>query len=568
MDDLDALLADLGGASVQPTAAPAAQLSARQHVPYGGSSVARAPPPAQSAGSLDDLDSLMNELSATSAPSPATSRQGSLAEGLVARQPTASSPLARGASSGGGASGGLDDLDALLNDVAGVGATAASPAVSHTVDDLDCLLNELNDGGASGTLTKPTVSAPPPAVTHNLSTASSAAPRSPGGSIRRAPVRPRVQSPAAFAGLSTPAPASARIPSPSPSPSTVARPAVSTDMDDLDSLLGELNAAPAATPPPTVAPASVADDSLDSLMQELSMDVGPTSAPPPSQAPVARVGSMSTGHRGGAMPAPAVDPSTMGNMIAHLRGEMTSLDPSAPNARGICHACSRAIHGEVVAACGRSYHPGHFTCNNCQQSLSGQNFYDQDGEPQCQRCYANTYCAKCAYCNQSIASACITAMNKRYHPEHFICVGCLKPFQDGLFYERDGAPYCAVCYQGSSGYTCAGCQGVITGDVINALGKHWHPEHFVCATCSCAFGGGVFYSREGKPYCKDHYQMESGANCAECGHTISGRVVNALNKRFHPKCFCCQFCMQELGGQGYEIHENQPYCRPCASRMF
>jgi hypothetical protein len=99
MDDLDALLADLGGGGA-PT--PTAQLSARQRVPP----VAACSNP-KVHDDLNDLDSLMNELSSTSAPSPVPGpRPTSHRPAAVAAAPVASS-------------GGLDDLDALLGDLAG-----------------------------------------------------------------------------------------------------------------------------------------------------------------------------------------------------------------------------------------------------------------------------------------------------------------------------------------------------------------------------------------------------------------------------------------------------------------
>jgi hypothetical protein len=37
---------------------------------------------------------------------------------------------------------------------------------------------------------------------------------------------------------------------------------------------------------------------------------------------------------------------------------------------------------------------------------------------------------------------------------------------------------------------------VVIGKVVNALGKTWHPEHFVCCTCSQPFPGGKFVEHE------------------------------------------------------------------------
>jgi hypothetical protein len=92
----------------------------------------------------------------------------------------------------------------------------------------------------------------------------------------------------------------------------------------------------------------------------------------------------------------------------------------------------------MVQALGRTYHPEHFNCGNCRDALGTKNFYEQGGQPICNNCYQLIYCPKCAHCDQPVADRCITALGKKWHPEHFICSQCLKPFPNGSFFERDG----------------------------------------------------------------------------------------------------------------------------------
>ena len=56
------------------------------------------------------------------------------------------------------------------------------------------------------------------------------------------------------------------------------------------------------------------------------------------------------------------------------------------------------------------------------------------------------YCPKCAHCDQPVSDRCITALGKKWHPEHFICCQCLKPFPNGSFFERDGN-FCIVYHE-------------------------------------------------------------------------------------------------------------------------
>ena len=58
--------------------------------------------------------------------------------------------------------------------------------------------------------------------------------------------------------------------------------------------------------------------------------------------------------------------------------------------------------------------------------------------------------------------------------------------------------------------------------MTTALDKTWHPEHFVCVTCGKPFGRASFYAHEGKPYCKACYVIHIGPCCAVNGHPIEG----------------------------------------------
>jgi hypothetical protein len=60
--------------------------------------------------------------------------------------------------------------------------------------------------------------------------------------------------------------------------------------------------------------------------------------------------------------------------------------------------------------------------------------------------------------------------------------------QGGIFFERDGRPYCEADFYRTFAPKCGGCNEPIRGDCINALGSQWHPEHFACTYCQKAFG--------------------------------------------------------------------------------
>ncbi|KAE9538143.1 hypothetical protein AGLY_006115 [Aphis glycines] len=67
---------------------------------------------------------------------------------------------------------------------------------------------------------------------------------------------------------------------------------------------------------------------------------------------------------------------------------------------------------------------------------------------------------------------------------------------------------------------CTACDKAIVGQVITALGKTWHPEHFTCNHCSQELGTRNFFEREGRPYCEPDYHNLFSPRCAYCNGPI------------------------------------------------
>ena len=67
---------------------------------------------------------------------------------------------------------------------------------------------------------------------------------------------------------------------------------------------------------------------------------------------------------------------------------------------------------------------------------------------------------------------------------------------------------------------CSACDKPIVGQVITALGKTWHPEHFTCNHCNQELGTRNFFEREGAPYCEADYHNLFSPRCAYCNGPI------------------------------------------------
>lgn len=67
----------------------------------------------------------------------------------------------------------------------------------------------------------------------------------------------------------------------------------------------------------------------------------------------------------------------------------------------------------------------------------------------------------------------------------------------------------------------------LCAQVVTAMGRTWHPEHFVCTHCQEEIGSRNFFEREGQPYCEQDYHHLFSPRCYYCNGPI-------LDVRPHP----------------------------------
>ncbi|KAK7933944.1 hypothetical protein WMY93_004840 [Mugilogobius chulae] len=166
-----------------------------------------------------------------------------------------------------------------------------------------------------------------------------------------------------------------------------------------------------------------------------------------------------------------------------------------------CYYCNGPILDKVVTALDRTWHPEHFFCAQCGSFFGPEGFHEKDGKAYCRKDYFDMFAPKCGGCARAILENYISALNSLWHPECFVCRECFTPFVNGSFFEHDGQPYCEVHYHERRGSLCSGCQKPITGRCITAMAKKFHPEHFVCAFCLKQLNKGTFKEQNDKPYC-------------------------------------------------------------------
>lgn len=94
-----------------------------------------------------------------------------------------------------------------------------------------------------------------------------------------------------------------------------------------------------------------------------------------------------------------------------------------------------------------------FSLQDCRQPFHHGSFFDHEGLPYCETHYHAKRGSLCAGCSKPITGRCITAMFKKFHPEHFVCAFCLKQLVKGTFKEQNDKPYCHVCFDKLFGWS-------------------------------------------------------------------------------------------------------------------
>ncbi|KAL0624710.1 LIM and senescent cell antigen-like-containing domain protein 2 [Plecturocebus cupreus] len=114
----------------------------------------------------------------------------------------------------------------------------------------------------------------------------------------------------------------------------------------------------------------------------------------------------------------------------------------------------------------------------------------------------------CQRCHLVIDEQPLMFRSDAYHPDHFNCTHCGKELTAEAR-ELKGELYCLPCHDKMGVPICGACRRPIEGRVVNALGKQWHVEHFVCAKCEKPFLGHRHYEKKGLAYCETHYNQVS-----------------------------------------------------------
>ncbi|KAI6240580.1 hypothetical protein M3Y99_00427200 [Aphelenchoides fujianensis] len=102
---------------------------------------------------------------------------------------------------------------------------------------------------------------------------------------------------------------------------------------------------------------------------------------------------------------------------------------------------------------------------------------------------------------------------------------------------------------------CGFCDHSLGEEAIMALQRLWHPDCFRCAACK-------------KPI-RQSFQASPPRTSllsfplAGCGEMLVDTCLMALEKHWHPRCFCCSLCSKPLPNGEYFLVDDKPYDLDC-----
>ncbi|XP_069015196.1 actin-binding LIM protein 2 isoform X1 [Embiotoca jacksoni] len=245
-----------------------------------------------------------------------------------------------------------------------------------------------------------------------------------------------------------------------------------------------------------------------------------------------------------------------------------------------CQNCGKPCKGEALRVQNKHFHIKCFACKVCGCELAQGGFFVRQGEYICTLDYQRMYGTRCFSCQDFIEGEVVSALGKTYHPRCFVCASCKQPFPAGDRVTFNGKEcICQKCTEPlpanspapiQAVHNCCGCGKEFKNEQsLVALDKHWHLGCFKCKVCNKVLNA-EYISKDGIPYCEMDYHAMFGIQCENCKKYITGKVLEAGEKHYHPSCARCARC-EQMFGEGEEMYLQgssiwHPPCRQAAKQ--
>ncbi|KAF1373984.1 hypothetical protein PFLUV_G00244570 [Perca fluviatilis] len=254
-------------------------------------------------------------------------------------------------------------------------------------------------------------------------------------------------------------------------------------------------------------------------------------------------------------------PTVMKEKVLHAQN---GCHPCSPRGKRViqCFRCGEPCKGEVLRVQTSYFHMKCFTCKVCGCDLAHSGFFVKNSDYLCPLDFQRLHGTLCNNCGEFVEGQVVTVLGKTYHPVCFVCTFCKQPFPAGDCVTFSGKNcLCQRCIQPvsptpngiSCSSNCSGCgRDIKNGQALLALGSQWHLGCFKCKTCRKVLSG-EYISKDGVPYCERDYQIQFGVQCEACQKFITGKVLEAGEKHYHPSCARCSRC-EKMFTEGEEMY--------------
>ena len=199
--------------------------------------------------------------------------------------------------------------------------------------------------------------------------------------------------------------------------------------------------------------------------------------------------------------------------------------------------------------------------------------------------------SQCPVCDKSVYQAeQLVACKKTWHKPCFCCGatvgnGCSRKLDLSNYQNREGIPYCSVCFDRLAKQASAGVKDLDTVREASQIPAASVPEPEV-AQLSLADRARAFQSKPADPNVESTPVGEKKirsfkspsttaplTKCPVCEKSVyQAEQIVACTKTWHKTCFCCgstagNGCNRKLDLSTYQNREGVPYCRVCFDRL-
>uniref|UniRef100_A0A8C0FWT9 Actin binding LIM protein family member 3 n=1 Tax=Bubo bubo TaxID=30461 RepID=A0A8C0FWT9_BUBBB len=116
---------------------------------------------------------------------------------------------------------------------------------------------------------------------------------------------------------------------------------------------------------------------------------------------------------------------------------------------------------------------------------------------------------------------------------------------------------------------CYRCGDTCKGEVVRVQSNHFHIRCFTCQVCGCDLAQSGFFFKNQEYICTHDYQQLYGTRCDSCGDFITGEVISALGRTYHPKCFVCSTCRKPFPiGDKVTFSGKDCVCQNCSHSLI